>query len=83
MAKHKRTMDCGCVISLDYLDHDETLTILYCHKHNAAPELYEACKQTLDFFHSEIITEWMESETMPYFKELPDLVKAIAKAEGR
>ena len=45
MAKLKRTMDCGCIIGQDY---DGTLTIRYCPKHKAAPDLYEAAKEVMD-----------------------------------
>jgi len=36
-------MTCGCIVAVDY---DDTLAIVYCPKHEAAPELYEALELT-------------------------------------
>ena len=46
-------------------------------------ELYEACKDAVDYFHDEIVTEFMKTGRVPYFQSLKDLVLAIAKAEGK
>ena len=49
MAKLKHTMACGCVVAIDY---DETLALIYCPKHAAAPELYEALKAVDEYFEA-------------------------------
>ena len=40
------TEKCGCVI---IQDRTADAYIVYCHKHAAAPELYEACKTLIDY----------------------------------
>lgn len=44
MAEHKRTMNCGCILALDY---DKTLAVFYCPLHKAAPKLYESLEECL------------------------------------
>lgn len=42
MAKIKQTMNCGCLVAVDY---NNMVIIDYCPKHKAAPELYEVLKE--------------------------------------
>lgn len=73
MAKVKRTLDCGCVIALDY---DETLAIFYCPKHKAAPRLYEALQEAR--------SELVELRNFPRnLRLIGQIGKALAEAEGR
>ena len=61
---------CGCVII-----EDRTIGayIVYCYKHDAAPELYEALK--------ELLSE-MESVNIPSLHIIEVMKQAINKAEG-
>ena len=75
-----RGFSCGCRVTGTNIKH---CTIHYCPKHNEAPRLYEACKLAQKYFSDEIIDEYMESETVPYFKPYRALVLAIAAVEGK
>lgn len=41
-------LNCGCKVISGFLCGN---TIVYCPLHKAAPDLYEACKQTLEITH--------------------------------
>ena len=47
----------------------------------SAPELYEACKETLAFFNSELADAYLTQGIMLKFPSLSKVALAIAKAE--
>jgi len=46
----------------------------------AAPEMYEALKETLDFFHNEMADTFITQGILLKFPSLPKIIKALAKA---
>ena len=74
MADLKRTMDCGCIIALDY---DRRLILIYCAKHEASPDLYEACKLVASFF------ERGNPQSITGFQMKGAVTTALAKAESK
>ena len=79
MARLKITQPCGCILALDYND---MIKVIYCPKHCAAPEMYEALKEISEgkgrfsrdpLTHAENCIEDMKNLAL----------KALAKAEGK
>jgi len=69
--------ECQCWIRREGKDVGETPQ---CSKCLAAPDLYEALKVVREYFGDKIVTQFMKDGTIPYFKEYPQVVKALAKA---
>ena len=46
MAMIKETLNCGCMVTVDY---NNMVQVDYCPKHKAAPDMYEALVDALDF----------------------------------
>ena len=49
----------------------------------SAPDLYEACKETLEWFNSELADAYITQGIMLKFPSLPKVALAIAKAGGK
>ncbi len=45
MGRLKETMNCGCVVGVDYND---MIKLVYCSKHNAAMDMYEILKEAIE-----------------------------------
>ena len=66
--------ECGCAVQQL---HDAQVYIIYCPKHHAAPELYEACKMLIEH-----MTMDKDDSSRPYLADVKrQALKAIAKAE--
>ncbi len=65
-------MRCGCYVDLKYVD------IVYCPKHQSAPDMYEALK---------VLNEQCYGANMPFSQAMFDAKKnarqALALAEGK
>lgn len=72
-------LECGCVV---IQDRTADAYIVYCYKHNAAPDLYEASKELLKHYlgivNSGDCGFWNPEEEAQVINSR----KAIAKAEG-
>lgn len=66
-----QTFPCGCKI-VDFSDGSQT--ILYCSKHLAAPDIYEALKDAIT---------WIRIASMGKSITLVDYEKLIAKADSK
>jgi len=81
MAKFKRELPCGCIVAVDY---DGNARVIYCSKHGAAPDLYDALGSILGY------AEERESEILKiggraakwYGEAINKARKALANAEG-
>ena len=76
MAKFKKELPCGCIVAVDY---DDNARVVYCSKHRAAPDMYQALKD---------IIEQAEKTHLPIGADLADSIRvfgkqALAKAEGK
>jgi len=74
MAKFKRTMDCGCIVAVDY---NGVVQIDYCPKHKAAPKMYEALEAITDQFCKVDKLYTRDIEIISQAK------KALSEAEGK
>ncbi len=81
MANYKRILKCGCEVEFRYNDViKDAAKIVYCPKHKAAPELYEALKiaeSALNLYSGLHPSDKILSKQC----EIAD--KALAKAEGK
>lgn len=72
MAKFKETLGCGCVVAIDY---NNMVKVVYCPKHKAAPDMYEALK---------LYQQHQKGTRGHYCSECHEAIsKALAKAEGK
>lgn len=67
---------CGCKV---IQDRTADAYIVYCHKHDAAPDMYEALKAFLAIEYPPDIADWL-SEAFPEAHEMAQ--EALSKAEG-
>jgi len=73
MARLKKTMDCGCIIAVDYND---MVDIIYCPKHLAALETYEILRTLVEALQANKIARAVRvAESIG--------VSALIKAEGK
>ncbi|MCK9369898.1 hypothetical protein M0R04_08340 [Candidatus Dojkabacteria bacterium] len=75
MAKLKQTLNCGCIVAVDYND---MVMVIYCPKHNAVADMYEVCKRVYDVFVNNKQDDLCLTNTI-----MCQAADAIAKAEGR
>ncbi len=73
-----RTYDCGCIAQQD---PDASVLLRYCSKHEAAPDLYEACKDSLGMIRQLTPSDLVEKAAKD--TAISILGKALAKVEGK
>lgn len=70
-------LKCGCVI---IQDRTADAYIVYCHKHNAAPDLYEACHIAINEIERLAMVTGYEGEA--HYPRIAQIKQAQAKADG-
>ena len=71
---------CGCYVQQDTYG-EEKVEVVYCPKHKAAPEMYEALKELCANLSMSCSTDYLYKHNLSL--PLSKAQKALAKAEGK